>query len=111
MWKVKVKTQEINILKAPYYLATKFEAFNNRGKDYRSSHDMEDIIYILDNRIDIVNEIEKSPREVREFIQLELNRIIDKSLLNEVLEAHIHPLVIEQRLPLIIKKITEIITQ
>ena len=54
LWRVAVKEQEINILKAPCYLATKFEAFNNRGTDYRTSHDMEDIIYILDNRIDIV---------------------------------------------------------
>ncbi|MCK5777003.1 MAG: hypothetical protein KAH25_12530 [Bacteroidales bacterium] len=110
LWKVKVKSQEINILKAPCYLATKFEAFGNRGKDYRSSHDMEDIIYILDNRIDIVNEIEKSPQKVREFIQSELNKMKGQSLLNEVLEAHIHPLVIEQRLPLIVKKITQIIS-
>jgi len=111
LWKVKVKTQEINILKAPCYLATKFEAFGNRGKDYRSSHDMEDIIYILDNRIDIVNEIKKSPQKVRKFIQSELNKMVEQSLLNEVLEAHIHPLVIEQRLPLIAKKIAQIISQ
>jgi len=110
LWKVKVKSQEINILKAPCYLATKFEAFGNRGIDYRSSHDMEDIIYILDNRIDIVNEIEKSPQKVRKFIQSELNKMVEQSLLNEVLEAHIHPLVIEQRLPLIVKKITQIIS-
>ena len=92
-------------------MATKFEAFDNRVQDYRSSHDMEDIIYILDNRIDIVNEIKKSPHKVREFIQTELNKIVDQSLLNEVLEAHIHPLIIEQRLPLIVKKITQIISQ
>ena len=111
LWKVKVKTQEINILKAPCYLATKFEAFNSRGKDYRTSHDMEDIIYILDNRVDIVVEIENSPNEIKVFIQSELKKMVDQSLINEVLEAHIHPLVIEQRHPLIIKKITQIISQ
>ena len=45
------------------------------------------------------------------FIQSELNKMIEQSLLNEVLEAHIHPLVIEQRLPLIVKKIAQIISQ
>ena len=52
---VKVKDQEIKILSAPCYLATKFEAFKNRGNDYRTSHDIEDIIYVIDNRIDIVS--------------------------------------------------------
>jgi len=111
LWRVKIKDQEISILKAPCYLATKFEAFNNRGKDYRTSHDMEDIIYILDNRIDIVVEVENSPKEIKVFIQSELNKIVTQSLINEVLEAHIHPLVIEQRLPIIMRKITQIISQ
>lgn len=111
LWKVKVKTQEISILKAPCYLATKFEAFNSRGKDYRTSHDMEDIIYIIDNRIDIVAEIKNAPKEIKEFIQSELKKMADLSILYEVLESHIHPLVIAQRQPLVIKKITQIISQ
>ncbi|PCI07300.1 MAG: hypothetical protein COB73_08525 [Flavobacteriaceae bacterium] len=111
LWKVKAKTQEISILKAPCYLATKFEAFSSRGKDYRTSHDMEDIIYILDNRIDIVSEIENSPKEIKGFIQSELKKMVDQSLINEVLEAHIHPLVIDQRHPIVMSKITQIIYQ
>ncbi len=45
----KIKGTEIRILKVPYFLATKFEAFKGRGKrDYMASHDMEDIITIFD---------------------------------------------------------------
>lgn len=55
LWRVHVEDQEIKILAAPCYLATKFEAFLNRGNDYRTSHDIEDIIYIIDNRTNIVN--------------------------------------------------------
>jgi predicted nucleotidyltransferase len=51
LWTLKANEQEIKVLSAPCYLATKFEAFNDRGSDYRTSHDIEDIIYILDNRI------------------------------------------------------------
>ncbi len=36
------------------FLATKFEAFKDRGGDYRTSHDFEDIVYVLDNRTTIV---------------------------------------------------------
>ncbi len=92
LWTATAKNQEIKILSAPCYLATKFEAFNSRGKDYRSSHDMEDIIYVLDNRINIVSEIEKDDKRVALFIIEQLKAVIQKGLLKEVLMAHIHPL-------------------
>ncbi|MBL4587036.1 MAG: hypothetical protein JKX84_08285 [Flavobacteriales bacterium] len=109
LWKVKVKTQEISIFKAPCYLATKFEAFNSRGKDYRSSHDMEDIIYILDNRIDIVSEIKQTEERIRLFVINQLNTIIELGMLDEVLMAHIHPLMIDERKPIVLEKIGEIV--
>ncbi len=37
---VTTEGQIINILSAPYFLATKFEAFHDRGGDYRTSHDL-----------------------------------------------------------------------
>lgn len=39
---------EVNLFSLPYYVATKLEAVKGRGgDDWRSSHDFEDIIYIL----------------------------------------------------------------
>lgn len=109
LWTAAAKNQEIKILSAPCYLASKFEAFNNRGKDYRTSHDMEDIIYVLDNRINIVSEIEMDNSSVVLFIKEQLNTIIQKGMLQEVLMAHIHPLMLEERLPIVEEKITQII--
>lgn len=52
---------DIFILPLPYFIATKFAAFNSRGKvEYRTSHDFEDIIYITDNRLNFVEEIRSS---------------------------------------------------
>ena len=107
--KVHAKTEEINILSAPCYLATKFEAFNNRGLDYRTSHDMEDIINILDNRINIVNEIKTTDLRVKEFILDQIKIIIKKDMLSETLLAHIHPLMREGRIPMLEEKINQII--
>lgn len=100
----------IKIFSAPCYLATKFEAFNNRGMDYRTSHDMEDIIYVLDNRIEIAEEIANSPKEIQVFIKSQFQKMINDSVLDEVLESHIHPLVIELRLPLVLNKINHILS-
>lgn len=109
LWKVKVMDQEINILPAPCYLATKFEAFNNRGRDYRTSHDMEDIIYVLDNRLHIVDEIKSCDHRIEAFLKEQFNAIIQEGILDEVLMAHIHPLMLEERIPIVEEKILQIL--
>ena len=61
---IDLKQETIRILSAPYFLAAKFEAFNNRGGDYRISHDIEDIIYVLNNKINIAEEIKNADKIV-----------------------------------------------
>lgn len=95
-------------MSAPCFLATKFEAFNSRGKDYRTSHDIEDIIYIIDNRSTIVEEITKTDKRISEFLKLEIQKIIDKGLLDELLHTHIHPLIIDERMDIVKEKINDI---
>ena len=109
LWTVKAKTEEIKILSAPCFLATKFEAFNNRGGDYRWSHDLEDIIYVLDNRTGIVKEILNEDPEIQKFLRSEFQKFIDKDLLEEILTSYIHPLMLEERMPLVTDKINQII--
>jgi hypothetical protein len=49
---------EIRLVTAFYFLATKLEAFFGRGKgDYLVSHDLEDIINLINGRVEIVEEI------------------------------------------------------
>lgn len=57
---------EIRMVTAPYFLATKLEAFKTRGKmDFYASHDFEDIVSILDGRLEIVAEICRSEDELK----------------------------------------------
>lgn len=109
LWKITVKDEEIQILSAPVYLATKFEAYNNRGGDYRTSHDFEDIIYVLDNRIHIVPEIENAHKEIKKFLKKEINKILSSKFLEEILSSHIHPLMIDERYPIVLGKMKQII--
>ena len=56
--------QIARMVSAPYFLATKLEAFDGRGHgDYLLSHDMEDLIAVLDGRF---------------FLRSDLNKIIGK---------------------------------
>ncbi len=109
MWTARAKDQVIKILSAPCYLATKFEAFNNRGSDYRTSHDMEDIVYVIDNRTSIVEEIARDESSISSFIKEQLQKLHQLGMLQEVLMAHTHPLMLEERMPIIEEKITQIL--
>jgi len=48
----------IRVVSAPYFLATKLEAFDGRGKgDYQASHDLEDLVAVIDGRPEAVEEV------------------------------------------------------
>lgn len=56
-------------LSAPYFLATKFEAFRDRGQnDVFTSHDLEDILTVVEGRSTLVAEVGAAPVDVRRHI-------------------------------------------
>ena len=59
--------------------------------------------------VDIVNEINQTVESIRLFIIDQLKIIIEKGLLDEVLIAHIHPLMIDERMPIVEEKLTQIV--
>lgn len=100
----------IKILPSPYFLATKFEAFKDRGKnDYYGSHDYEDIIYLLDNRLNIVEEVLSSEEDVKRYIQNELEVLRNHRHYEEILSIHIHPLFRDERFKMLLEKIDTIL--
>lgn len=111
LWTFTIKGIEIKMLSVGCFLATKFEAFKDRGgDDYRLSHDFEDIMYVLDNRTTIIEDIESEPLEIRDYLKEQLKIINNKPNFDEIIAAHIHPLIYEDRLPIIKEKFEKIIT-
>lgn len=56
-------------LSAPYFLATKFEAFKDRGgNDVFMSHDLEDVMTVVEGRLNLVAEVEAAVDLVRQHI-------------------------------------------
>lgn len=59
----------IKIPTALYFIATKFEAFKDRGKyDGYSSHDFEDIIFVLQNRTNIWEEMDVADAKLKRYL-------------------------------------------
>lgn len=99
----------IRIFPVPYFLATKFSAFADRGKDPRTSKDFEDIVYVLDNRLEVVREIREAPEAVREFLRVNLKALLQDEM-NEGLSAHLSRFSGEDRLGLLKEKIIKILS-
>lgn len=97
----------IRIFPVSYFLATKFSAFHDRGGDPRTSKDFEDIVYVLDNRLDIVSEIRQAPIDVREYLENELKAFLDDELI-EGISAHLSPYSGEDRFAMLMEKINAI---
>ncbi len=74
----------IRVLSLSFFLASKFSAFHSRsGKDVRTSSDLEDITYLLDNTTKLVEIILSSPEDVRLFLQKEFTEIKNSDSLKE----------------------------
>lgn len=109
LWTHTIDGIDIKILSVGCFLASKFEAFKDRGRDYRLSHDFEDIIYILDNRASIIADIAKEPKSIQQFLKEELTKVYTKPNFEEIMSCYITPLIFEDRLPIIKDKIETII--
>ena len=92
------------------FLATKLEAFFGRGKgDYLVSHDLEDIINLINGRVEIVEEIKNSAADLKEFITNSFQGFLDEELFLEALPGHLLPDQASQaRLSIILERIKKV---
>lgn len=82
--------QIIRILTAPYFLATKLEAFKGRGGgDGRLSHDFEDVVFVLENRSKLWEELETCDDEVRAYLHAEFSALMDNPYFYEWIDTNV----------------------
>ena len=101
---------KIRIASAPYFLATKIEAFLGRGNnDFMGSPDMEDIITIIDGRSEITQEIKVSESDLREYLHNKFQNWLQQDSFLNALPGHLPPdLASQERLEIIIERIKNI---
>jgi hypothetical protein len=98
----------IRVFTAPYFLATKFSAFHDRGNDPRTSNDFEDIVYVLDSRLNIVDEIRSAPSNVSEYLKEQLKVFLNDNM-SESISCHLSPFQSEEMLTLLREKVKSIL--
>ncbi len=80
--------QIIRTLTPAHFLGTKFEAFHGRGgNDYWASHDMEDIVCIIDGRAELIAEVASSPDDLRQYLQAEFTALRDDPMFAEAVSG------------------------
>lgn len=84
-------TITVKIISAPYFLATKLEAFKDRGKqDFLSSHDLEDIISLIDGRLEIVNDITMVSDDLKQYLAFEFSSLMNSIQFIQALPGHLN---------------------
>jgi len=102
---------KINVITAPYFLATKAEAFLGRGKnDFMASSDMEDIITLLDGRSEVISEIKASEKSLKTYLIKVFESWLNKNAFLDCLPGHLRSdMASQERLPIILERIKSII--
>lgn len=109
--KTKVNDITIQIMPLTFFLASKFTAYHDRGgNDPRFSHDLEDIIYIIDNRTDwhqiLINE---QDQEVKEFLINEFSNILTSNKMQEAILGNLFYETQDKRYGMIMDKINQVV--
>lgn len=96
----------IRVINAPCFVATKLEAFHGRGGgDYLASHDLEDIIGLVEGRPELFDECLAAPAPLREYLQQEVSALLAMAAFNDALPGH----VLEAgRLPVVRRRLLQI---
>ena len=67
----------VRLVNPPYFLATKLEAYKGRGKgDPLSSHDIEDLLTLIDGRESLIDEVKTAPEELRGYLAEEFSQLL-----------------------------------
>lgn len=100
----------IRLIASPYFVATKIIAFHDRGKgDFGASHDMEDIITVLNGRKKLVSEVQNSTEKLQDFLRDEIEGFLLDSSFAESVSYHLLPDNVSQaRLPEIFSRLRAI---
>lgn len=89
---IDIEENRIYIMPFPYFLAYKVSAFLDRGyREPRTSKDLEDMVYLMDNRTDIEEVIATSTDEVKPFLIEHLTNLMCDPAQREAVQAHLNP--------------------
>ena len=94
-------SRSIRVVTAPVFLATKLDAFRGRGRgDVLFSHDLEDLMAVVDGRASLLEECRVSPSDLRTGLAAEFLELLNTPAFLDALPGFLPPdRASQQRLP------------
>ncbi len=81
---------QVPLISAVAFIATKLTAFADRGRDdYYGSHDLEDVIAVIDGRASIVRDVETAAHALGAYVTGKINELIKEPEFQEALAGHL----------------------
>lgn len=98
---------EIRIVTSPFFIATKLEAFKGRGKgDFFGSHDLEDLISVVDGRPALVTEVQAGAVDLRAYLRAEIHGLLRTPGFLDGLPGYLLPDAISQsRISIVLRRL------
>jgi hypothetical protein len=111
--RIRIENHNPRIITAPYFLATKLEAFHGRGKgDYRTSHDLEDVVAVLDGRAEIVDEVRQAAPQLRQYLSDEFVSLLAAPGFLDALPGYLLPdSANQQRLGIVLDRFRHLVVE
>lgn len=100
----------IRLINAPVFIATKLEAFTDRGHgDFLASHDLEDITTVVDGRPELVDEGAVASADIRKHLSTQVKALLGSSAFHNALPGHLPGDSASQaRVPLILERLQQL---
>lgn len=101
----------IRLISPAYFLATKLEAFDGRGDgDFLASHDIEDIVSVIDGRPTLPDEVADAEALLRQYLIKRFGALLDRPAFIAAIAGHLPPdSVSQQRAALVIQRIRQMV--
>lgn len=92
-WPVTLESgARVRVISAPAFVASKLTAFEQRGGgDYLASHDLEDVIAVIDGRTELIDEVAQTDDDLREFVANRLRTMLAEPRFVQALPGHLPP--------------------
>ena len=81
----------VRLVTAPYFIATKLEAFKGRGNGDFFSHDLEDLINVVDGRETLATEVHGENAALREYLRTEISGLLATARFLDALPGQLRP--------------------
>lgn len=100
---------KINIMPLPYFLASKIDAFFDRGiHDVYASADLEDIVYIFNYSTTVVEQVISSEPDVIGYLKHAIQEIMNNETIAAAITGHVYYETADERMVIIKEKMNGI---